>query len=448
MVGRDAYTQTTIDALLTAKARPAGGQRIVTILGGMDLLVGSKGAGRWRYRYRPRGIDRETGVRYPQRSMTVGTTTTHSLREATAAVAALKLRVSMGQDPALADRAAAASARAEALALRRRDALAEAARITCRTKLEGYRDLLSSRGRGEKHQTQELAQVRLALISAELLDATPGEITTGHIERMMAACPAGSRGLRFGSVDRFLRWVCRAEGIAPATALFDRHERPKAPPPRQRVLTGAETASVWTAAAGLKERVLQSLVQFLVAIPCREGEAACATWADIDLPNRTWSQPTSKNGRPHRYPLNERAIAIIEARRVAVGANVNPTSLVFPAPLSGKVFGGWSNLKGSLDARIGSAVTPWRFHDLRRTAATMLGEMGYDDALVDMLLNHTAAGTRSLLTRTYNVSQRWEDRARAMDAWGNWIGTALGDPTPAGGSNVVNLPSPFRRIAS
>ena len=84
---------------------------------------------------------------------------------------------------------------------------------------------------------------------------------------------------------------------------------------------------------------------------------------------------------------------------------------------------------------------------MRRTSATALGELGFDDALVDMLLNHTAAGTRSVLTRTYNVSQRWDDRVRAMNAWGRWIDKALGEAVPEDSATVVDLTAARRRVA-
>lgn len=92
-------------------------------------------------------------------------------------------------------------------------------------------------------------------------------------------------------------------------------------------------------------------------------------------------------------------------------------------------------------------MAPWRFHDLRRTAATSLGDQGFDDQLVDMLLNHTAAGTRSVLTRTYNIAQRWDDRARAMHAWCRWIDGALGEPGQGIGSNILDMDAGRRRIA-
>jgi hypothetical protein len=59
--------------------------------------------------------------------------------------------------------------------------------------------LLAARGRSPKHQREELMHVRLALVSAELMSATPAEVTVAHVEKIMAACTPRSRVLRFGA---------------------------------------------------------------------------------------------------------------------------------------------------------------------------------------------------------------------------------------------------------
>ena len=474
-----AFTAADVDSSLTAKARPATGRREIAIGEGLDLVIFPSGPGRYRYRYRPRGKDQETGLRYTQRKAPIGDTETHSLKEAKTAAAELRLRVTKGHDPATADRAAAAASRAAVLAADREAKLDAAAKVTGRDKLDQYKAVLTTRGRSEKHQREELAQVRLALTRGGLLDVPPSDLTQAHVEKIMAGCPVRSQALRFGALDRFLRWACRGQS-APATASFDRHERPSLPPARQRVLSSAEVAAIWTAAETLRQDVLTGLVCFLISTPCREGEAAAATWGDINLAERTWTMPTSKNGRPHRFPLSDRAVAILEARRKAIGDAATPERLIFAAPRSGRVFMGWSNLKGSLDERLEKAAAagtgasvksttikspkaksdkvspatlvepafvPWRFHDLRRTAATALGEAGCDDSLVDMLLNHTAAGTRSVLTRTYNVSQRWDDRVRALATWGQWIDAALGVSENGDAANVADINEARRRAA-
>lgn len=182
-------TQATIEAYLSARSRPASGQRRLTIGGGLDLVIAATGPGRWGYRYRARGVDPETNRRYPQRSITAGTTATHSLREAAAVAAVLRLRVNKGEDPALADRDAVVANRAAAVASRRKAQLDEAARVTCRTKLDEYRTVLAARGRSAKHQREELAQVRLALVSTNLMEVTPADLTAAHVDGMLLACP-------------------------------------------------------------------------------------------------------------------------------------------------------------------------------------------------------------------------------------------------------------------
>lgn len=419
------------------RSRPSRGSRESVCGHGLSLAVLPSGPGRWRYRYRPRGIDPATGRRFTQRVVTIGTTETHSLHEARREAAELRLRVSKGEDPAFADRAAAAGARAAAAEAALAAVLEAAARVSCRDLLPAFGAVLQTRGRSAKHQREELAQVRLGLNSVQvaktsLLDAAPSDIAPAHIERIVASCPPGSRALRFGAIDRFLRWALRHQHIdkTAATVVFGRHERPKFPARRQRVLSAPELAAVWEAAGTLVEPVLRDFVRFLISTPCRESEAAGMRWRDVDLASRSWTMPTSKNTLPHRFPLNDRALALVLARRDAVGiSRATGDALVFPAPISGKAFNSWSTLKRSLDRRLAGGAAEaesWRFHDLRRSCATALGDRGFDDALIDLLLNHRAARSRGGIAGVYNTAQRWSDRVAALAAWSVALDGALG----------------------
>jgi integrase len=46
----------------------------------------------------------------------------------------------------------------------------------------------------------------------------------------------------------------------------------------------------------------RDLVRFLMALPCRRGEAINLDWSHLDLKEAVWSQPgaMTKNGEPHR----------------------------------------------------------------------------------------------------------------------------------------------------
>ncbi len=308
----------------------------------------------------------------------------------------------------------------------------------------------------------------------------------------MSKCPAGSRSRRFATLHRFLTWALRSSDAMAPTLRFEKHERPKAPPSRQRFLDANEIRAIWDAAGKQRRPVLQDLVRFLVAVPCREGEASGMRWRDIGIDPTTgepcWIMPSSKTGTPHRFHLPARAVALIAARRAAAGKDATGDALVFASPLSGKRFVSWSPLKRSLDLALGlprpSAKAPkapsvgrtkpretptktastssplvgqWRFHDLRRSCVTTPRGQNpekFDADTLDLLINHRAARTRGGITGVYNLSLKWKERVTAMRTYDHWLDTALGESTQgaegprARHGNVIALPAAgFRRIA-
>lgn len=428
--------QDQIDRALATQGRPAaiGGMvRHLTAEPGLDLLVYREGPGRWRWRGRPHG-KRPDGTRWPQTSVLIGNTSSHSLAEAKTEATALRLRNGAGGDPAAERRAAAQKQRDDARAALAAAKAAAAARITCGMKLDEYERVLASRQtkRGKplsaKHQREERLQVGLALDLVGVRDLAVGDITKATVEKIMLGTPLGSRAARFGALHRFLSWAM-PEDATPPTARFRRHERPTQLLPRQRVLTAEEWRAVWMAADGLREAVHADLVRLMMLVPCRESEAAAARWRDLDLAGGRWNQPTSKNGDAHAFPLLGRALALLLERRTGT----KPADLVFPAPQGEgrKLVVGWSNIKASLDRRLPKEMRgtegagAWTFHDLRRTAATRMVEAGADPAVVDMILNHRAASSRSRIQQTYIVADRWSDRVAAMTLWSQWIEDAL-----------------------
>jgi integrase len=55
----------------------------------------------------------------------------------------------------------------------------------------------------------------------------------------------------------------------------------------------------------------------------------------------------------------------------------------------------------------------WRIHDLRRTASTNLGDMGYLDEEIGMLLNHHTRG----VTAVYNRSKYINKKRQMLEKW-------------------------------
>jgi integrase len=62
-------------------------------------------------------------------------------------------------------------------------------------------------------------------------------------------------------------------------------------------------------------------------------------------------------------------------------------------------------------------VPPFTPHDLRRTASTLLHEMGYSSDVVEKSLNHTIGGIRGV----YNKAEYAEQRREMLQKWGDYV---------------------------
>jgi integrase len=117
-----------------------------------------------------------------------------------------------------------------------------------------------------------------------------------------------------------------------------------------------------------------------------------------------WRQTENKASRPHSLTLPPLVLALVgqgEAR-----------DYVF-AGRFGKLKG-FAPLKAALDKA--SGVTDWRLHDLRRTAATSMQELGVPNHIVQAVLNHAVPGV--------GVSLRAELEKQKAEALATWA-TAL-----------------------
>jgi integrase len=96
-------------------------------------------------------------------------------------------------------------------------------------------------------------------------------------------------------------------------------------------------------------------------------------------------------------------------------------------------FSGWSKSKERLDQallaerrkinRKAKPLPDWRLHDLRRTAATGMAELGTQPHIIEAVLNHVSghkAGVAGIYNRTRyesemrNALQRWADHVEVI----------------------------------
>jgi integrase len=128
-----------------------------------------------------------------------------------------------------------------------------------------------------------------------------------------------------------------------------------------------------------------------------------------------WLIPGSrtKNHRPHVVPLPPSARDLIADVRRTEGCEY-----VFSTTGSSPV-SGWSKIKERLDAAMKPA-TPWVLHDLRRTCATGMAELGIAPHIIEAALNHIS-GARAGVAGVYNRAAYLPEKKAALERWADHI---------------------------
>jgi len=181
---------------------------------------------------------------------------------------------------------------------------------------------------------------------------------------------------------------------------------------RERVLTEEELARVYrTALEG--SSLFHRLVALLILTGQRRGEISRLEWAWINGETVTLPAHVTKNKKEHRFPLGSQAKAVIEAI-----PRVSP--YLFPAAreqVRGKpvtTMAGFSKPKIAFDQECG--VTGWVLHDLRRTFATGMQQLGIRLEVTEALLNHVS-GSRSGIVGIYQRYGWQREMAEAITLW-------------------------------
>ena len=199
------------------------------------------------------------------------------------------------------------------------------------------------------------------------------------------------------------------------------------PPPgrvvqHMRALPHAEVAA---ALATVRESgawwATKAALEFIAHTACRSGEVRLAEWCEVDLDERVWTVPAehAKNGREHRVPLTEPAVAILtEALERADGSD-----LVFPSA-TGRTMS--DSTLSKLLRENGIAGTP---HGMRSSFRDWCGETGQPREVAEACLAHIVANR---VEAAYARSDLFERRRKLMDAWSRYL-------SGVAGPNVVRL---------
>ncbi len=254
---------------------------------------------------------------------------------------------------------------------------------------------------------------------------TRGDVLT-LLDRIMAEGKETKANRLHGHLNKLFTWAAERELIERSP--MERLTAPARTVSRDRVLDDNELVAIWRACEAMGFP-FGPLTKLLVLTAQRRTEVGTMRWADLDLENAIWHLPreVTKSDRAHEVPLSPLAVEILESLP-QFGRFIFSSGRRGDKPVSG-----WGPAKGRLDKL--SRVAGWRFHDLRRTAASGMAKLNTPPHVLAKLLNHVSDGTG--VTAIYNRHGYEVEKRDALEAWARHLISLI---KPAE-TNVVELAS-------
>jgi len=221
----------------------------------------------------------------------------------------------------------------------------------------------------------------------------------GRIEKILDW--AATRGYRQG--ENPARWRGHLENLLPARSSVHTVKHFPALP--------FEEIGEFMKALRKQESTSARCLEFLILTALRPGTVRMATWNEVKLEKGVWEVPAEKmkKKRPHRVPLSDAAVAVLEGM-----AKVRISSYVFPGlkpekPLSNNA------LDALLERMNYEHITS---HGFRSTFKDWASERtAYPDQVSEMALAHII---KDKVEAAYRRGDLFEKRARLMKDWAEY----------------------------
>lgn len=389
---------------------------------GLRLRVKPTGSKAWIFGY---SVKIEKG-KYTSRSMSLG-----PLKEGRAS-AAHSLTVKQARDRAIELRAEVKAGGDPATEKRRRieDRIAaEAARKTVADVFEEWMKAeISKRKDGGAEVRRMMNKDVLPVIGGMGI----GEVRKLHIASI--AAKVGERGERiahvvFSLIRQMMAFAVTRDYIeADPSASIKKSKIGSAGIERERILEEGEIRELFQRLpdSGLVG-VNRIAIPLQLATCCRIGELLAARWADVDFDSQEWRIPETKNGRPHSIHLSAFALDHLRQLHRLTGhsewlfPNRNGSGHVDTKSLTKQVRDRQRDEGEALKGRslknqrslilTSGAGERWTPHDLRRTGASIMAELGVLPDVIERCLNHVEQN------KVKRIYQRHEYRTEMAEAW-------------------------------
>ncbi len=454
---------------------------------GLFLWVTANGAKSWAVIYRLPSAD---GKRTKRRKAVIGRPPTMGVAAARVKAREYMELATNGVDP---EAKAIEDTAAEKIAAYERQAGTFAAVAAEFVAAMGAGKLVGGRKRPVAPTT---AAMRESLLKRNVLpafgDKPLAEVTPQMVAHTLAKLEAAN-----GSVDETLKVIRGVFKFALSRGLFHGPlptggMTNRQPPKKEaRAIADAELRAIWQA-AGQQGWPFGSVISLLMLTGQRKMEIAALRWEEVDWDRKLLilrAERMKNRAGAHEVPLTDNALEILRGAQAACEVTRNKSGLVFPSDTGATPISGWNKLKAKLDRTVrgnmvglseaeqrairaggalradtrqlkadalakvaGTAIAPWRIHDLRHTFITRCRE-GEENAegeviwsapldVLQATVNHEITAG---VTATYDhgdLQRRYRLRKRELMEW--WSRKLLTIVEGAAGDNVVQLPVGWR----
>lgn len=250
----------------------------------------------------------------------------------------------------------------------------------------------------------------------------------------------------FELVRAIFRWAISRDMIVvnPTAGL----QRPiKKEKPRERELSPDEIRILWLAlqrAPSSRERWKRQpndfpmrrgtalTMMFALVTAQRIGEVSGIALTELDLNPAApaWKIPgaRTKNGEAHRVPLSGLALRLIGEARALAGDSM----WLFPNPSKDGPVHPHAATRALERARPIIGLSDFRVHDLRRTAATRMEELGTPPHVISYVLNHVSVSKSTITKKVYSRYTYEREKRESLDAWSARLEEIVSDKRVAG----------------
>ena len=163
-------------------------------------------------------------------------------------------------------------------------------------------------------------------------------------------------------------------------------------------------------------------MKLLLLTMVRKSELLEATWNEFDFENRVWSIPKErmKKSKPHNVYLSGQAIDILIALKTCAGNSryLLPSRYEATEPMCRVVFNRVTAAIAKIAKDDDLPIAPFTVHDLRRTASTLLNEVGLNSDWIEKRLAHEHGRT---VRGVYNKAEYEPQRRHMMQEWANMV---------------------------